>query len=169
MSATFRDAALLAGAFGLLAAALLLGGRAEAVIPASTSAKPKYNVDSEGRSGFEVELKDCKGSRSCTVELYTVPSGKKLVVTHITCAMQTDDNDGPVGVRLYDDAGGTETRSERLPVRQLGNQDHHYNVNVKTQNVYDAKSKLKIGLALESGDSFTANVRCTVVGYLVST
>jgi len=170
MKLDLRGAAMLVAASALLVFAVRVGtspAPVQAAATPDTSASPIYDVDSPGRTGFESSFSNkCSNASRCTVNIYTVPKGKKLVVTHITCTVTSGNGDGPIVAEL--DVSGS-SRAEYLPMTQLANQSLFYAVNILTESVFDSGMELSYSFALEDGDSLGLGVGCTTVGYLVTT
>ena len=172
MKIDLRGIAMVIGATALLVAAFRIGGRAEAVHAAATpdaTTQATYDIDTPGREGFELTSHQCGGTRTCAFVLKTVPSGHKIVITHVSCNYSTLNDDGPTSARLYTVVNNQEDRIESLPVSRMASQSGLWVTNVNTQLVFDAGTQIKFGFDLESGDQFFVPVVCNTVGYFVKT
>jgi hypothetical protein len=154
---------------------LLLGCLLAAIRPGLTAhaATSVYEAEGLGHTGYEAGFTaaDCPNEDTCIHSLGTVPTGKRLILTHISCQLQLGIVDGTQGIfKSYLRSAQHPSFVEWLiPVKQPA-VPNLYIINTMTNLIFDAGDQPQFVFQAYNSTSQKPDLgfACMVVGYRTS-
>jgi hypothetical protein len=154
---------------------LLLGCLSAAIRPGPTAyaTTPVYDAEGLGHTGYEAGFTaaDCPKEETCVHSLGAVPTGKRLILTHISCQLQLGIVDGTQGLfKSYLRSAQHPSLVEWLiPVKQPA-VPNLFIIDTMTNLIFEAGDQPQFVFQAYNSPSQKPDLgfACTVVGYRTS-